>query len=1259
VNDLGPAESGEHGDVDTPADVAVRADLEQILANARSQVARASLGAGVSRLGRTLLRNAAQATDYGDLQKRLDGPEHELLTLATILRQARQEAEKNERKASVKEPFGEVGWSQRQRTLAEALRADPDRGTQEWVAAYAEALAADRADICLRLTDWQQSAVPSDKELTGELHAGACAISERRFADALSMLRMLTDAPIAAAVTTADRVAILVTLGRVLLRLGIGDEVKPTLERAEREAAGVSHVKRAVLEAAFGELALREGENDTAAYRFDQAIQLAPDHPAGYVGYGLLAERREEWYQAEDWYDKAVAVAGDDDATFMRLLVPAPANLYWRLARRLRSKGTRLAQERALQAIERAFEIGVTGAGNHPERRAIAERGRILEALQRPAEAAAAYYRAGNLSSMEGDQVTAHRHVDRACRLDGSIPLYHWELAEILRLLAFQPDGSVDPDRMHQAHVRWEKGPGRPDINTAWAYLTRALINLRLGDQRPLRELAWEATTFLERALLLRPGYGWALAYLGMIHRGLGNCQVALEVTARAVASDPTDSVALRERSAALAAAGDYDRAEQVLDGMQDLSGPSLAYAKAFLRLGAGKPQEALELVEAASVEDASVEEELEHRWVRTWCYESLGRPEEARPDYRWIWERSQRNPEMRPGLTEAWAAYALGEYDAAERIYRARLGTDLLEDPDVHVSLGLVLLARGDLDRGDLQEGTELLLRGIGLTTDRDALRYVAELNLPELSLWVRDRPHAPDVLQILQDVRADITERRHALVNTEASPEGEMRRALESLEPDRHESSQWTAALAALGRMAVEAERWSEALDCYVKLCTSDFEEALVGVRSAAQGLQEMADRLVGKGQHREAIDTYRQLAGAVATFPGKPRLSAGLNVRIGLAALGEGDLATAREHLLAAVDDTAFQEALVDSETLASAFVREGAEFWTYTDRLTALVGARELTPAQRSGLEAIRSLLSLSAIFGLRRKDLDPAATFPLTNPLVLKLGDSLALQLAESGPVPLSELLRRVRERVEQETGARPPGVRVSRAGVLAPDSYQILLDGVKVASGEVNDACLAADLDQMESRLESALRDNLAHLLGIDDVRNWLAGWALDRKALSVSEPDLDRASRVRLHRMLRLLLREGVPITDRQAIIGALADLADLPGGAAGALRAARRRLRPYLPGNEPDTPRASLPPALEASIAASLQEADAAMGERPRTEVNKLVDELRIWAQEAGPAAAVVVGNPDLRPVVWHLLSGVLPRRAVLAEEEADGRA
>jgi hypothetical protein len=131
------------------------------------------------------------------------------------------------------------------------------------------------------------------------------------------------------------------------------------------------------------------------------------------------------------------------------------------------------------------------------------------------------------------------------------------------------------------------------------------------------------------------------------------------------------------------------------------------------------------------------------------------------------------------------------------------------------------------------------------------------------------------------------------------------------------------------------------------------------------------------------------------------------------------------------------------------------------------------------------------------------------------------------------------------------------------------------------------------------------------------------------------------------------------VPITDRRAVLKAIGAVVTSGADTLTALRAARLRLAPALPGTGPGTRREQLPAALESAVAQRLTEDSAAgrpVWQAPLAETFQLAGQLRDYFSSLPDGTAVVVRDPSARFLVTRLLSGARLQCHVLAEDELE---
>lgn len=109
----------------------------------------------------------------------------------------------------------------------------------------------------------------------------------------------------------------------------------------------------------------------------------------------------------------------------------------------------------------------------------------------------------------------------------------------------------------------------QPGPEEAWAYATLALAKMdrEMSSRRPT---LWEVAALSERAVLLDGTYalGWAL--LAHAHNRIGNPRTALAAANRALAEDSSESIALENRTLALALLEQNDKAAQAAQLLAD-----------------------------------------------------------------------------------------------------------------------------------------------------------------------------------------------------------------------------------------------------------------------------------------------------------------------------------------------------------------------------------------------------------------------------------------------------------------------------------------------------------------------------------------------------------------------------------------------------------------------------------------------------------------------------------------------------------------
>ena len=139
-----------------------------------------------------------------------------------------------------------------------------------------------------------------------------------------------------------------------------------------------------------------------------------------------------------------------------------------------------------------------------------------------------------------------------------------------------------------------------------------------------------------------------------------------------------------------------------------------------------------------------------------------------------------------------------------------------------------------------------------------------------------------------------------------------------------------------------------------------------------------------------------------------------------------------------------------------------------------------------------------------------------------------------------------------------------------------------------------------------------------------------------------------DVRSRLRFARLLRELVRDGVPVNGWLEILDAAQGEPLAEEHLDAAVRKLRWQRRAKLPGNQPGVHRFSLPPGWEEALTGSgVPAAPASVSQ------DKLATIVAYVAAQEGPAA-LVTGSAERQPLLRRLLAADLPNLQVLAVDE-----
>ncbi len=280
-------------------------------------------------------------------------------------------------------------------------------------------------------------------------------------------------------------------------------------------------------------------------------------------------------------------------------------------------------------------------------------------------------------------------------------------------------------------------------------------------------------------------------------------------------------------------------------------------------------------------------------------------------------------------------------------------------------------------------------------------------------------------------------------------------------------------------------------------------------------------------------------------------------------------------------------------------------------------------------------------------------------FLAVDPMEVELGVGL-LRLADpKRGGELLERIQRVRQSVAAEIGVILPKVRVRDNMRLEPNQYRIKIADIVVAQGAIDDhtaeptAAIAAHLAETAGRHADELltRDAVKHL--VDELRK--TSPALVDELI----PGVMKLGEVQ--QVLRLLLREAVPVRQLGPILEAMADYAPRAKDEIAIAEHVRRRLARTLCARYRDRQGRlhviTLDPAWEEQIRTGCEHDED--GLRVRLAPQAIEEVCSLLGAETEKLAAdgrppVVLVSPDIRPALRQITAAHLPQLIVLSYNE-----
>ncbi|MGW4060842.1 FHIPEP family type III secretion protein [Amycolatopsis sp. NPDC004747] len=1171
-------------------------ETEAALANGRARLRELTpLSTGGQALVKAALK-LLKGRDPGNPLDSIDCLRADLRQVDAVLRQVYELGLASEDREANRRPFEQAWIAALRRRLATG--SDTMAWRTGWLTAWSEALAALRFDTADVVADFDhpEQDIPAFRS---RLRSLTHHLASTEWHDAIeSVDGILATGAVPVALDTRLRV-----LKARLLRRRLDDlnGASAVAEEVARRADNAPPEFRDLALAALVEVHIAREHLQDAHQLTEDLLDREVGSPDLFVAAGRLAEREELHADARDFYD-AAALRFGTDAAHGSLYVETPGVLLWRIAVQIRWSDPKTA----LELIDRALAEGITGAGADPERRVLVDRAKLLDELDRHPDAAEAYYAAGERYAVTGSG-RALELFERAVHLAPNHPPFRWAFGESLRQHATAAEWRPDHDQLRQAKAQLEEGfraAGSEPVDS-WALASLALVDDALGVGEP--------ALLFERALLRDPTYARGYAFLADWLRRRGYYREAVEAAAAAHDQDSADSYVVVTYAYSLLDVRDVARANKIVEEHRRFNeldlGVCVAQATVLLQLG--KPLAAVELLESAKTDDLGV------RFLQAICYAAAENYAAERSLYEKI--LSSADTSTHPGVT-SWAAYRTGRIDEAVEGFRRVSGLAARHVTSNGMDLAQALLVRGSAH--DVETGRALLSSSIAESMTIGDLVHLSACELPLLVEATRDAPHAAAVRNACEAAKGDCARRISTLLDLRRPPElpeVQLARArTAAARGDLREAVELYAPFAAAGRPPEVCDRLAD----------------------VAGGLIAHCDALLASGDLPTARQVWERLLEAVPD----DRTREGVRARLALShfVAGEPLTRTAAGHLRRIDEDTLTE--------LVETFAVDVNSLWAQIDGVRTVFAARPPAHSPAGHVSARRRLYA--NIYRLDRAAVPEPAMSPFVGAIEIALGEGLAHL---KGAPEVGSLVGGLRDRLTREMGVWVPGIGVGVDESLSPRTVCFLVYGRVVATIALP-ADRPGDLTPLRNRLDDVLRDNLFRWISVDDIELWISGW--DAAAGPDGGPDWlppDPAGRFRLTRLLRMLLREGVTIRDRETIGRSFAAAGDQEDPYE-MLTTVRRSLHPWTlgSGGEAAEP-VALPADLEARIAAGLA-ADGSGWAMPRTDTRELVEALRAWRANELPPGSVPIRTttPELRPYVWRLLAAERPRIFVVARKE-----
>lgn len=801
---------------------------------------------------------AEQGKSYTDARQVIQSHQHLAALLGSALSEMLTHLEHLEQARIRREKYSLRWWEQTVETLQQAFDKDSEAAYQQWMMIYAHTLVDWELETCSRLVSTQFS-YPRDKYPYALLirHGNASLLNK----DYLPTLEMLNYLVSQLSETQAEDPRLLGALLSIFIgRIHFYQMNEPELARQAFDRAAILAPRDGRPLAALGHVSLEQGDNGLAEANrlFSRAVEFSPDQPEGYVGKAIIAEKRELWSEADEWYKTAVQESLDerDVLQFLsKMLAPGSGRLYLHVARQLLADN---APDRALAAIEHYLDLGMDDGSAYPTRSAIALKADILFAKSGPERTpeevktiADLYFEAGRYYSWNNEHQTAIDLLKKSHDLDGDNALTLFYLADDLRVLSHIVTPPYADDKLvRESLAAWEAGikilHTAVNSDMAWIYVARSRIAEQLGNlpKENASEHFWQATLFIERALLLKENPIW-WTYLSNTYNSNGLQLYAniLYVLQKAISSLPDDIFTLQEYAKVLINTGQFQEARSTLDKLLQIdkvkpeSKSVYQSWQAVVDYYQGDYKKALGNLEPAL---QRAQDDLWTISVRASIYRAMGDDQAAMKDELWIWDRRENQNYQANQHDFAWSAFRQGMFqEAVDRIEPFLDGDGIDRRANAQLLSGLSYLALGNFESAnkllslafETYDNPKFL---VDLVTELEQLRRRASQERWPLNSAITSYLNEPgSILKLAKS-------KQKKMKAYKVDPVQELENVMSNPMTGKPGSSSWLATQFGLGRLHLEANRLEAAEKAYLELSLNPQQ-----IPEASIGLKKVQDR------------------------------------------------------------------------------------------------------------------------------------------------------------------------------------------------------------------------------------------------------------------------------------------------------------------------------------------------------------------------------------------------------------------------------